>query len=122
MNLYQQVCEKLGDDAIEKIVRSFYERAFFDGIIGHFFFEKDHNELVAKQTAFATSMLGGPSEYRGKPLAPVHKNLRINSAHFGRRQMLMKEILEEHNVPPEISGAWLEMEERLRPLIVTGKC
>ena len=118
MNLYDQVCQQVGQTQIEKIVRSFYERAFFDGIIGHFFFGRDHEELVAKQTAFTIALLGGPSAYTGKPLVAVHNSLRINRAHFGRRQVIMDEVLSHHNVPPELAAAWLDLEERLRPLII----
>jgi len=117
MNLYDQVCQQVGQTQIEKIVRSFYERAFFDGIIGHFFFGLDHESLIAKQTAFTIALLGGPSDYKGKPLVAVHKSLGINNAHFGRRQVIMGEVLSQHKVPPDLAAAWLELEERLRPLI-----
>lgn len=118
--LYERVCKHAGQDGIEKMVRSFYERAFFDGIIGHFFINHDHEDLIAKQTAFATALLGGPSNYRGKPLAPAHKDLGIRAPHFGRRQVLMREALEEFQLPADIISAWLELEDRLRPLI-TGR-
>ncbi len=120
MTLYDRICKEAGQDQIEKIVRSFYERAFFDGIIGHFFFSHNHEDLIARQTAFATAMLGGPANYKGKPLAPVHKGLGINNAHFGRRQVIMREVLEEFKVPADLAREWLELEERLRPLITGG--
>ena len=120
MTLYEQVCKQGGQDQIEKIVRSFYERAFFDGIIGHFFFGRDHEELIIKQTSFTIALLGGPSIYKGKPLATIHKSLKINNAHFGRRQVIMKEVLENYKIPRNLAAAWLDLEERLRPLITGG--
>ncbi|MEY4630909.1 MAG: hypothetical protein RIQ81_1029 [Pseudomonadota bacterium] len=116
--LYERVYKEAGKDGIEKMVRSFYERAFFDGIIGHFFIGRDHEDLVQKQTAFTTALLGGPSNYRGKPLATAHQDLRIRPPHFGRRQVLMREVLEEFQMPADIIAEWLDLEERLRPLIV----
>jgi truncated hemoglobin YjbI len=120
MNLYDRICTEAGRDQIEKIIRKFYERAFSDGIIGHFFFGHDHELLVARQTAFAIALLGGPSEYRGKPLATAHSSLGIRNAHFGRRQVLMREVLEEFQISAGIIDEWLEREERLRPLVVSG--
>lgn len=117
MTLYDQLCKQAGPNQIEKIVRSFYERAFFDGIIGHFFFGRDHEELIAQQTTFTIALLGGPPCYKGKPIAAVHKSLGINHAHFGRRQVIMREVLNDYKVPADIIAAWLELEERLRPLI-----
>jgi truncated hemoglobin YjbI len=119
-DLYDRICKETGQDQIEKIVRSFYERAFFDGIIGHFFFNHNHEDLIAKQTAFAKAMLGGPVTYKGKPLGSVHKSLGINDAHFGRRQVIMREVLEEHKIPAHLAEQWLALEERLRPLITGG--
>lgn len=118
MSLYEQVVESLGQDKIPEIVRSFYERAFFDGIIGHFFIHHDHQSLIEKQTNFTVAMLGGPTTYNGRPLAPIHKNLKIKPAHFGRRQKLMQEVLEEFALPQQVIESWLALEEKLRPLIV----
>jgi hemoglobin len=120
MNLYESICAAAGHDPIEKIIRDFYTRAFSDGIIGHFFFGHDHNELVAKQTAFAIALLGGPPKYQGKPLAAAHRTLGIRNAHFGRRQVLMREVLEEHKIPNVFINEWLDREEKLRPLVISG--
>lgn len=121
MSLYDQVTKAIGQDKIPEIVRSFYERAFFDGIIGHFFIQHDHEELIRKQTNFTIAMLGGPTKYSGRPLAAVHKNLKIKPAHFGRRQVLMRNVLAEFNVPQDLTKAWLELEEKIRPLIVSPR-
>ncbi len=116
-SLYQ----RLGDETIRRAIAEFYRRAFTDGIIGHFFFQKDLADITAKQTAFAIAMLGGPRGYRGKPLEAVHRPLPIRAPHFGRRQQLMKEVLAEQGVAPELRDAWLALEESLRPLILPAK-
>lgn len=110
--------DKIGADTIVRAITTFYERAFTDMIIGHFFFEKDRADITAKQIAFATAMLGGPRNYRGKPLGLAHNDLDIRPPHFGRRQVLMAEVLDELGLAPELRDAWLELEESLRPLIL----
>jgi truncated hemoglobin YjbI len=74
--------------------------------------------ITRHQIAFATAMLGGPRGYRGRPLETVHHALAIRAPHFGRRQMLMREVLDEMGLAPELRDAWLAREEQLRPLIM----
>ena len=110
--------DDLGATKIREVVSIFYERAFVDPIIGHFFHGKQHSELVDKQVGFAIAMLGGPrGTYVGRPLASVHHVLPIRGAHFARRQVLMREVLTELGVEPSVAERWLALEEQLRPLI-----
>jgi hemoglobin len=109
--------EQIGAEIIEKVITEFYIRAFDDIIIGHFFFGKDRLDITKKQIDFANAMLGGPRQYSGKPLETAHESLSIRPPHFGRRQVLMANVLAELNVPEEAAKGWLAMEERLRPLI-----
>jgi len=113
VNLFEQI----GAETIEKVITEFYIRAFDDGIIGHFFFEKDRLDITRKQIDFAVAMLGGPRLYSGKPLETAHEALNIRPPHFGRRQVLMANVLREVGVPEPAAAAWLELEERLKPLI-----
>lgn len=106
---------------IREAITEFYRRAFADGIIGHFFFDKDRDEITAKQIAFAIALLGGPKNYRGQPLGPLHQALAIRRPHFDRRQVLMAEVLDEQGLDPSLRDAWLVLEEGLRQLIVTRK-
>jgi truncated hemoglobin YjbI len=111
---------RIGESAVRAVITEFYRRAFVDPIIGHFFVSSDIAEITALQIDFARSMLGGPKRYRGKPLAAAHKPFVIRHPHFGRRQVLMAEVLADLHVDPELAKAWLTMEEALRPIIVNG--
>jgi hemoglobin len=117
MSLY----DKIGAALIEQAIGMFYRRAFTDPIISHFFVNSDINHLIATQTTFAKAMLGGPKEYRGKPLATVHKVLPIRPPHFGRRQVLMAEVLDELGLDEDLKEAWLAMENNLKPLILSSQ-
>jgi truncated hemoglobin YjbI len=110
--------EQIGESRIKDVIRDFYVRAFNDPIIGHFFFGKNHDELVEKQSQFAIALLGGPRNYSGRPLAPVHHGLGIRLPHFGRRQLLMAEVLKSHQIEQHLANGWLDLEDQLRPLIV----
>src|SRR5205809_98151 len=103
--------KELNEQSIAKVVRFFYEKAFVDPLIQHFFFNKDHEHLIEQQTNFAIALLGGPSKYKGRPLASLHHELKIKLTHFKRRQVLMKETLEEQGISKEAADYWLKKEE-----------
>lgn len=109
----------IGPTFIANAVAEFYRRAFLDGMIGHFFFHSDINHITQEQILFATAMLGGPQQYRGKPLKSAHKPFVIRKPHFGRRQVLMREVLDDLGLAPDLRDQWLAMEDQLRPLVLT---
>ena len=119
--------ERIGGERIARVIQEFYDRAFADPIIGHFFHRSDKQALVGLQTEFATSMLGGLGGYRGRSLADAHRPVAIRHVHFNRRQVLMAEVLADElngEIEQEICLAWLKLEEKLRPRIVneSGEC
>ena len=116
MNLYEQIGEKF----IRKAIREFYSRAFVDPMICHFFMNSDFEHIVSQQALFAIAMLDGPKEYDGLPLKKAHQNFKIRSPHFGRRQVLMAEVLQDLNLDANLRLKWLEREEKLRPIILNN--
>lgn len=116
MSLYDDI----GKDFIERALTAFYDRAFKDGIIGHFFFGKDQADLTNKQIQFASRMLGGPEPYRGRAMIPIHRPFQIRKPHFGRRQILLREVLVELELEPRLIDEWLRLEDQLKPLIINS--
>lgn len=111
----------IGPAFIANAVAEFYRRAFADGMIGHFFFHSDINHITQEQITFVTAMLGGPQQYRGKPLKTAHKPFNIRKPHFGRRQVLMGEVLTELGLAEDLRTQWLAMEEQFRPVVLTPR-
>jgi hemoglobin len=116
MTLY----EDIGEETLRTVITEFYKRAFADPIIGHFFFHFDRHHLTEQQIDFARALLDGPQRYQGKPLKAAHAPFDIRKPHFGRRQVLMREVLDDYGVAPRLRDAWLEREERLKPLILSS--
>lgn len=112
--------DQIGHAFIAKAVAEFYRRAFADVMIGHFFFNSDINHITEQQISFVTAMLGGPSTYKGKPLKLAHKPFQIRRSHFNRRQVLMREVLSDLNLAPELADAWLALEDQFRPVIINA--
>ena len=75
------------------------------------------------QSYFAIAMLGGPKLYKGKPLKSAHMKLPLKHAHFDRRQVIMREVLEDLDLEKSLVDEWMKLEEGLRPLVVvTAPC
>ncbi len=113
--------EQIGADFIRAALTEFYQRAFSDMIIGHFFFGKDIAHITEQQIAFATGMLGGPRLYRGKALGAAHLDLKLRPPHFGRRQVLMYEVLSGMGLDAELCQGWLSLEEQLRSVVMPAR-
>ncbi len=120
MSLFEQI----GEEVVADVISRFYDQAFLDPLIGHFFFRIDKEQLITKQIEFSISLLGGPRSFLDKNLKRVHGALQIRSAHFLRRQMLFKEILQKSSLTVNQQRQWLALENRLKPLIVNshGTC
>lgn len=116
MSLYDQI----GKDFIENAIELFYQRVFTDSMIGYFFAQSDQSVLTKHQIDFVTAMLGGPKKYIGSNIKSIHQPLKIRPAHFSRRQMILKEVLDELGLKHELSARWITMEEKLRASIVRG--
>ena len=107
------IYEKLGRESIEKVITDFYVEAFRDPIIGHFFVKHNREELTAKQIEFISAVLGGPKASSTKSLRDIHIPLNIRGAHYGRRQVLMRDILEKYGFDKEIVNQWLALEKKI---------
>ncbi|MBP9706386.1 MAG: group 1 truncated hemoglobin [Oligoflexales bacterium] len=119
--LEESLYKKIGTEMIAKIISDFYEQAFVDPIIGHFFFNKDQQSLILKQINFTEALLGADTMYLGQPLLKVHKELAIRRPHFMRRQLLMQQVMQKYGLEANLVLAWLEKENQLQSLILPKK-
>ncbi|MBP6219089.1 MAG: group 1 truncated hemoglobin [Oligoflexales bacterium] len=112
--------DKFGEILISKIIARFYDLAFDDPIIGHFFFGLSKEQLIQKQIIFASVMLGSPShQYLGDSLHKIHAPLKIRLPHFGRRQKIMEQVLTEFQIADELKEDWLKLELKLKRQVVS---
>ena len=113
--------EQIGASTIEAVITEFYEQAFRDPLIGHFFFTHDRGELTRKQILFSSCLLGATHlTYTGKSLQEAHRTLPLNEVHFRRRQKLMQQVLAHTTIDQDLKDKWLEREEKLKGLIINN--
>lgn len=109
-----------GHEALQKIMDDFVGRVFDDVMIG-FFFRNASRERVAKMEAlFAAKLLGAKDvHYTGKSIRDAHAKHPIMGGQFMRRQVILRQTLNDHGVSDEIIERWLAHNESLRSQ-VTG--
>jgi hemoglobin len=74
----------LDEPLLERLVRTFYDTARRDPIIGHLFLGvEDWEAHIARITAFWSSVALMSGRYHGNPLAP-HLKLPLEPPHFAR--------------------------------------
>ena len=119
-----RLAEEVGGEArLRELVDDFYERVFDDPIIGFLFQGHDRRRLVDKQVEYMRARLGEEEvEYTGEPIRQAHRNLPITVGQFDRRHKILRDVLEDWDVPEPVREAWLELDAALRELVVrTGR-
>lgn len=86
----QTIYERLGDDNLNKLVDTFYNKVLNDDRIKGLF-QTDIEEVKSKQFMFLTQFLGGPPRY-----TEVHGHPKLRMRHM------------PHRVTLDGAGAWLE--------------
>jgi hemoglobin len=80
MSLYERLGGSL---AIRAVTESFYRKVLADEQLSGYFDDVDMDRQIAKQAAFLTMVLGGPSEYTGRDLRKAHADLAgLSDKHF----------------------------------------
>lgn len=115
MSLYDDIG---GEEALRRVLRTLYDRLFDDLMIGFLFAGKDKEQLIEHQVWFTAKFLGGPSRYEGRSLPDAHAPLPLLPAHFDRRHHILKEVLEQHAVPPHVREEWLRVDRSLRHAVL----
>jgi hemoglobin len=92
-----------GEAAMMAAVDGFYRRVTADPLLAPFFAALDMQAQTKKQLAFMTWALGGPSEYRGRPLGDAHRHMvrerGLSDRHFDAVAAHLAATLQELAVP-----------------------
>lgn len=109
-----------GEPVVRGIVDRFVDRAFDDVIIGFFFAGKDRAGIKTHEYAHAAAVLGARVPYTGRPIAPLHRPLRINAGQFRRRLAILRTEIERAGLPADIAELWLDAQRAMERQITDG--
>lgn len=111
--------KEVGKENLVALMEEFYERLFNDVFVGFLFQAFDKQSLIDSQIEWLSAHLGDRSgTYTGLNLRAAHKNMAILPGHFNRRHVILKNVLDEFEVPLLVKEAWLELDQRLYAMIV----
>ncbi|HTE50846.1 MAG TPA: group 1 truncated hemoglobin [Kofleriaceae bacterium] len=106
--------DRIGGEALRRVLEDFYDRVFADTMIGFLFTGKNKERLIQKEWEMAAGVLGGAVAYTGRPMSKAHARVPITVGHFDRRLVLLGETLDAHKVDPEVRGRLLDHARSLR--------
>jgi hemoglobin len=109
----------LDDAMLERLVRSFYERARRDPLIGpKFDVVHDWDDHIARIAGFWSSVALMSGRYHGRPL-PAHVPLDLHGPHFARWLALFEETAREI-CPPSAVPYLMEKARRIAASLAMG--
>jgi len=101
--------ERLGGrEAIRAVVDDFYDRLLADDDLGPFFADADVATLRRTQTDFLCEAAGGPETYDAAPVREAHLHVPFTPEHIERAVALLRESLDEFDVPEDDADAVVE--------------
>lgn len=108
-----------GEPVLRAVIVELYDRVFADAMIGFHFRDADQERLIEKELELALGILGADVRYTGKPLREAHARHRIFGGQFMRRLRILRDVMEEHDLPVEVQEAWIEHSMSLMPQITS---
>lgn len=109
-----------GAGEVRHLMARFVERVAGDFIVGFLFEGRDLERIATHEAELAIAHLGGAGVYNGRPIGQVHRPLRINRGHFRRRLAILRTVLGEAQVDPEIIQRWVAHDAALEPVVTDG--
>jgi hemoglobin len=96
------VFERTGGFArVSRLVMDFYDRVLDSPVTGPYFTGVDMRRLIDHQTRFIATVMGGPASYTNDQLERAHAHLGITEEAFLEAVALLRETLEDHDLPAE---------------------
>jgi hemoglobin len=106
-----------GEARLRKIIDRFIDRVFDDTMIGYLFARADRARVKQKEFEHAAEHLGAGIAYTGRPLDEAHRRHRIRGGQFMRRIQILRETLDEAQVPANVKEPWIAHNLALQALI-----
>ncbi|CAD8208013.1 unnamed protein product [Paramecium pentaurelia] len=94
-----------GDQQVSELIDQFYYKVLFDKLLRDKFLKADMSRVRYQQKRFFSQMMGDKNtQYTGRDLVEVHKDLNITNQQFDKFKVHLKNIAQDM----EVSGADLE--------------
>lgn len=107
-----------GLPTLEKVHKIFYDKVYEHYWLKLFFEGHNQEAIEFRQTMFMAEKMGGKVDYWGKQPKMSHRQMYITEELFNIRQEILKESLEEANIPEDLMRRWLKIDAAFKRQIV----
>ena len=115
----QPLLDELGGvEQVEKVHQRFYDVMFDHPWLEQFFYGKDKQALVTKQTQFMVAAFGGENHYKGDTPAFIHMHMYITDEIADLRQQILQQAIKDEGLSDALSQRWLAVDDSFRQGIV----
>jgi len=106
-----------GVDVIRNVHARLYEALFDHPWLEKFFYGKNKNVLIHKQTQFMVAAFGGPNEYVGEPPALAHMHMLVTEEMALEREKVLHKAIFDEGLSKDIAQRWLKIDRSFWPSI-----
>ncbi|CAD8159836.1 unnamed protein product [Paramecium pentaurelia] len=111
-----------GDQQVSELIDQFYYKVLFDKLLRDKFLKADMSRVRYQQKRFFAQMMGDSNtQYTGRDLIEVHKNLNISNQQFDKFKTHLKNIALDMEIPNVDLEELLQQVEKHREVIVFQK-
>lgn len=112
-----------GMPRLERAMQRFVGEMAADFVIGFLFAGKDLDRIARHEAELAAALFGGDAPYTGRPLASLHRPMRVHQGQFRRRLFLLRRVLEAEGFAHEVVDAWIAHHQAMATaIVVPGDC
>jgi truncated hemoglobin YjbI len=108
-----------GAERVTAVTRRFVDEMAADPIIGFLFAGKDLGRIAVHEAELALALFGAGERYTGRPLASLHRALRVHRGHFRRRLFVLRRVLAAEGIPEELVERWVAHHASMEAAIVS---
>lgn len=110
-----------GFATVRRIVSAFYDKVLDSPALARHFEGVDMRALIDHQTKFITFVMEGPATFHDGVLERAHARLGVTPAEFSELVGLLRETLEDFDIPPaDIEHVVREVKKRERLIVARG--
>jgi hemoglobin len=95
---------------IERVHKRFYDKIYTHPWLGRFFEGHAQEAIELRQTQFMAEKFGADLRYPGQELELAHRRMYIPEELLKLRQSILRESLEDEQVPEELIRRWLKID------------
>lgn len=107
-----------GKPCLERVHQILYDKLFTHPWLKDFFQGRPRWFQESQQTDFMTGLFGGPKCYGGRLPDGAHQHLFITEEIFLLRHNLLRDALNEADVPEHLQDRWLRADWSMRHMVV----